>query len=115
MTIINIDGINLPSPIEYQVTLADIDSDNSGRSDSGYMSRDRVRSNICSISISWAYLTIDELNTIITQISKESFTVKYFYGDYRTATMYSGDKDIEMKYIDNQEQRWNLSASLIEY
>ena len=115
MEIIYIEGIKMPSPTKYSVKLADIDSANSGRGDTGYLTRERLRANVASIDIGWEFLTTEELNTIQTNIANAEFTVKFFIGGgYKEAQMYAGDRSVDLvAYIDGEE-RWNISFQLTE-
>lgn len=96
---------------KYNVSYSDIDSNNSGRSESGVMFRDRIRSNVAKIELSWEMLTPTELEEIIQVISQSSFEVEYYFGDSIETEMYAGDKQMA-KGIDD---RWKLSVNFIEF
>ena len=109
----------MPSPTTYNVKLADIDSSNSGRGDTGYLTRERLRADVASIDIGWQFLTTEELNTIKTNISGPEFTVRFFIGGegddaYKETQMYAGDRQIEMVGFENGNERWNISFPLTE-
>lgn len=119
MNIIYIEGTKMPSPTKYNLKLADIDSSNSGRGDTGYLTRERVRADVSSIDIGWEFLTTTELNLIKTNIASSSFTVKFFVGGkagngYKEANMYAGDRSIELVGFEDGSERWNISFSLTE-
>lgn len=119
MNIIYIEGTKMPSPTKYSVKLADIDSSNSGRGDTGYLTRERLRADVASIDIGWDFLTTEELNIIKTGIAKSEFLVKFFIGGegvdaYKTAQMYAGDRSIEMVGFEDGEERWSISFPLTE-
>ena len=103
-----IDNITLKNG---KISYSDIDSNNSGRSESGVMFRDRIRSNVAKIELSWEMLTPTELEEIIQVISQSSFEVEYYFGDSIETEMYAGDKQME-KGIDD---RWKLSVNFIEF
>lgn len=115
LVLIYIGGRKMPSPVSYKVTLSDLDAPNAGRSESGIMTRDRVRADVGKIELSWKNLTTSELQTIIQAVSQEQFEVRYFFGTERTATMYAGDRSIELKFLDMEESYWDMSVNLIEY
>lgn len=46
MNLIKIGSYNTPPPVSYSVTASDLDSSESGRSESGYMSRERIRGGV---------------------------------------------------------------------
>lgn len=119
MNIIYIEGTKMPSPSTYNVKLADIDSSNTGRGDTGYLTRERLRADVASIDIGWQFLTTKELNTIKSNISDAEFTVKFFIGGegngaYKEAQMYAGDRSIELASTADGEERWHISFSLTE-
>lgn len=119
MNIIYIGGVKMPSPTKYNVKLADIDSSNSGRGDTGYLTRERLRSDVASIDIGWEFLTTEELNTIKKNISSAEFIVKFYVGGigasaYKEANMYAGDRNIELVAFEDGEERWNISFPLTE-
>lgn len=119
MNIIYIEGVKMPSPSTYNVKLADIDSSNSGRGDTGYLTRERLRADVASIDVGWEYLTTEELNLIKSNISDPEFTVKFFIGGegsaaYKEAQMYAGDRAIELVAFEDGEERWNISFPLTE-
>jgi hypothetical protein len=119
MNIIYIEGTKMPSPTKYSVKLADIDSSNSGRGDTGYLTRERLRSDVANIDIGWEFLTTEELNIIKTSIANPEFIVKFFIGGegdeaYKEAQMYAGDRSIELVSLEDGEERWNISFPLTE-
>lgn len=119
MNLIYIEGVKMPSPSTYNVKLADIDSANTGRGDTGYLTRERLRADVASIDIAWQFLTTEELNTIKTAISGSEFTVKFFIGGngeaaYKEAQMYAGNRSMELAALLDGEERWHISFSLTE-
>lgn len=110
MALLNISGVDLPAPVSYKVTMADIQSANSGRSDGGYMSLEVVRADVASIDVAWENLTQSELETITNAINYSSFTVVFYYGASLTADMYKSDRSIELS---KDLSHWNISFSLI--
>lgn len=115
MTILYFNGVPMPPPTSYDVSLADIQSSNSGRNDSGVMTMDVVRKNVASINVGWEFLTADELELITSNIENAEILVKFYYGGYKEAVMYKGDRKVEMNCIDTDGARWSISFSLIEY
>lgn len=119
MVIIYINNTQMPSPTSYSVKLIDIDSANSGRGDTGYLTRERLRSDVAGIDVGWSFLTTAELNTVKAAISASSFPVRFYVGGtgsaaYKSATMYAGDRQIELAGTTNGEERWNISFPLTE-
>lgn len=115
MAILSIDGVPMPDPTSYDVTMANLQSSNSGRNDEGVMIIETIRTDVASINIGWEMLTNSELATIMTAIAPDELTVTYFYGANKTATMYVGDRKVTMRTATNNDHRWDVSFSLIEY
>jgi hypothetical protein len=121
MALITIGSTPLPDPVEYSVSLQDIDSENTRRTEAGILTRDRVRGGVYKIQITWK-VTKTQLKTITDAISPAQFSVTFF--DPTTSTdptkyMYSGDRTgklILLKDPNNPSSSlWELSTSLIEY
>ena len=116
MSLISINNKALPSPAKYKVTYQDIDGSDSGRSETGIMYRNRVRSNVVKIELSWNGLSSSELAGILQAVSPAAFSVEYFAeGSTHISTMYAGDKSIEMSLYTAKEVYWDLSFNLIEF
>ena len=109
----------MPSPSKYNLKLADIDSSNTGRGDTGYLTRERLRSDVASIDIGWEFLTTEELNLVKDHIKSAEFSVKFYVGgtgssSHKEAQMYAGDRTIDLVGFEDGDERWNISFSLTE-
>ena len=113
--IISIDGVELPAPMTYSVDYNDLDSDESGRSEDGKLHRVRVRSGVAKIKASWKQLSQEKADLILTAIAPDSFTVNYYFGTQKTATMYAGAQSCELIRVNNGDARWNIGFDLIEF
>ena len=71
MTLLTFNGVAMPAPTSYDVSLADIQSANSGRNDNGVMTMDVIRSNVATINVAWDMITTEELEKI--QNDEDSF------------------------------------------
>ena len=111
------DGLTTPST--YEVQTSDIDLDDK-RSMSGYLNRNRIRSNVYTLSLSWDRLEWSELIEIVNASSASKFTVRFLdaiHNGYVTKDMY---RDANMSYkmynIDSDGKiYWTLDMSLVEY
>lgn len=114
---IRIDGVTLPTPVEAQITEYDIDSAATGRLESGYLSRERVRSGLLSLQIVWRHLPSDDAQRIRRALSPAAFTVELMFpGGTAVRTMYAGDREWTPDFTDSgRTERWNLSVKLTEY
>ena len=119
MALITIGTTPLPDPAEYSVTLQDIDSENTRRTETGVLTRDRVRAGVYKIQVKWK-VSKAQLKTITDALTPAKFSVTFF--DPTTSTnptrsMYCGDRDanLVLNKVSPGDSRWELSTSLIEY
>jgi hypothetical protein len=120
MAIISIGGTNMPSPSKYSVIMQDIDSENTGRTETGLLIRDRVRAGVYKIQVSWQ-VEHSQIKTITDAITSDKFQVTFFdptSNTNKTCDMYCGDRSGELiRYMaDNPSKSlWEITTSLIEY
>ena len=117
MALITIGTIPLPDPAEYSVTLQDIDSENTRRTEAGILTRDRVRAGVYKIQATWK-VNKSELIIITDAVKPAQFAVTFF--DPTTSTnptrpMYVGDRTARLIHLESGQSLWELSVSLIEY
>lgn len=112
---ISIDGTALPTPTKCPITEYDMDSAESGRAESGYMHRERIRESLLDLKPQWDNLTAAEANLIRDAITPAEFEVTVrFLGTTYTRTMYAGDRNWEPVYV-NGSEHWTLSTHFTEY
>ncbi len=117
---IQINGVNLPAPVEYSVSLQDIDSENTRRTETGMLQRDRVRQGVYKIQVKWR-VKKSQLKTITDALKPAKFRVTFF--DPTTSTsptryMYCGDRNADLIHYKEgspNDSWWEISTSLIEY
>ena len=125
MVYITIDGYsNLKPPATMQVDLQDVHGSETGRVQTGKMVLDRVAGGAYAkrkISCTWKGLTMSEMSELLNAMKKASFSVTYpdpFTGDFRTATVYVGDRSAPIfrtGATQANEVIWeSLSANFIE-
>ncbi len=120
MALIKIGTTDMPSPSEYEVSIHDLDSENTKRTETGVLFRDRVRAGVYKIEVTWK-VSGTELQIIASSLSPSKFSVTFF--DPTSATnavtdMYCGPKSGKLIKYDNSNPSnsiWELTASLIEY
>lgn len=116
MKLVELGNYTPPSPTEYSLDIQDIDSSDTGRGETGYMVRERVREGIYKLSLGFTNLTSDEVLKIKEALSPESIRVTLFDGNEVTATMYSGNRALKLKSVDDESNCfWDMSFSLTEY
>ena len=113
--VLSINGVALPPPMTYSVEYNDLDSDETGRSEDGKLHRKRVRSNVAKIQVSWEQLTQDKADLILNAIDPASFSVSYYFGTLKTATMYAGNRKCKLLRINYNQPKWDISFDLIEF
>jgi hypothetical protein len=120
MALIKINGIDMPAPTKLNVTLQDIDSENTQRTETGLLTRDRVRAGVYKLSITWLVTTAN-LKKITDAVSAAKFSVTFFdptTNSNPTKDMYSGDRAGDLKHYDQKDPSksyWEISFNLIEY
>jgi len=120
MALIQINGVNLPPPVEYSVELYDIDSENTKRTETGVLQRDRVRQGVYKMQVKWL-IKKSQLRIITDALKPAKFKVTFFDPttlEMPTREMYCGDRKANLvKYNGSSpdDSWWELSTSLIEY
>jgi hypothetical protein len=117
MALITIGTTPLPDPAEYSVTLQDIDSENTRRTEAGVLTRDRVRAGVYKIQATWKVNKTD-LKKITDAVSPAKFSVTFFdptTSSNPTKDMYVGDRTANLLYLESGQSLWELTLSLIEY
>lgn len=96
ITGLKIDGVDMPSPIPYEVEINSLDGE-AGRNNNGKMLRDFVDDKI-SVSLQWGVLTETEANQILSAVNPKKGHVFFQatihtaeYGEY-TGTFYAGSR-----------------------
>jgi hypothetical protein len=115
MTIIAIRGITMPPAVSFKSSEMDLYTDDTGRDQLGYMHFEVVRLDINKFTGEWKMLTDEELNKIKDAIRRPPFQVAFPTSrGPTTATMYRGDRNMELPVYDEGNLRWNLTVDFIE-
>lgn len=115
-----IDGQQMPTPSKFNITLNDLDSEETGRSIDGNLHRDVIGTNFRTIELEWRTMTRADLKKLLSAVSKTNFEVIYYdpIQDARIKkTMYAGNRKVDMYnyIIDNGKPLWvDISVSLIQ-
>lgn len=115
MEILTIDGVALPAPNEYQVSLSDLDSEDTGRTETGLLVRARVRGGIAKITAAWQALSTADCAKILNATAPDRFEVRYFFGTEQVAGMYAGERTAALRAARDSQAVWEIRLSLIEY
>lgn len=115
MKLLKLDGYACPSPTSYEVSLQAIDADSTGRNEKGVMSREMVRAGVYKIQVAWTNLSSAQVASILSKAEKESVSTTFEFGGTKTAKMYAGDRELQLKSIDGASCFWDLNFSLVEF
>lgn len=116
MQLVKLGSYTPPTPTTYDLTISDIDSGDTGRGETGYMSRERVRAGMYKLSLGFTNITSNEVLAIKNAISTEEISVALFDGSKVSATMFVGDRTLKLKSIDDESNcYWDMSFNLIEF
>lgn len=112
---LRVDGTELPTPERCPITEYDLDTADTGRTESGYLRRSRVRAGVTSLEETvWEHLTPEQAILIRQALSPVSFTVDFrFPGGILTKQMYAGDRHWTASFPAGKEE-WALSVQLTE-
>lgn len=103
------------SPSEYGVELFDLDGENSGRSETGYANRDRVRAGIFKIKLGWTNLTSQDLEMLLRAVEPDVVAVTFFFGRMISTDMYAGNRTISLKsQNEDGNTYWDVSFNMTE-
>lgn len=89
-----INGRSVPQPAEVTYNRYDLDSEDSFRSLSGEMQRDRVAVKV-KLECRWNGLTAQQMSQLLQAMDDVFFSINYFdphQGGYVTKTFYVGDR-----------------------
>lgn len=94
MTVIKINGVELPTPSELQIGIMDLSK--AERNARGTMIIERVATKR-KLELSYAFLNKDELSQVLNAVSPVFFSVTYqdpLTSGSRTGTFYCGDRNV---------------------
>lgn len=90
-----INGVELPSPVDLNYSLEDIDVDSKRDVKNAKMRRNRIRKDAVKLSISYSISSLEEVSLVLNTIEPSSFNVEYYdlkEGKRVTKEMYAGTK-----------------------
>lgn len=110
-----IDGVNIPLPDadSYSIEKNDIDSSASGRTETGYMYREVVRTKVYKVSMQF-HLTASECILLENLLSAVNFNLRFRdIGGYTEKTMYCSTLSTQCLSAADEEL-WLLSCNCQE-
>lgn len=92
-TYMTIGGTSIPQPIEVVCSRYDLDSEESFRSLTGEMQRERVATKV-KLECRWNGLTASEMSTLLGSMTEVFFSISYYdpLEGQTTKTFYVGDR-----------------------
>lgn len=112
---------NFPEPKSYRVKRMDLDGDNTGRSESGVLTRERIRAGVYQIDVSWR-VNKTALKGITDVLGGVSFPLNFFdptTSSTPTGTFYCGNREAELvSYTDQahpENSLWELTATITQF
>jgi hypothetical protein len=119
MAVLLINGVTIsPDPSEFTWTLSDLSSDNSGRSASGTMMKDRIAQKV-KLACKWPFLSQSQASSLLQAVNASIFfSVTYpdpMQGATVTGTFYVGDRTTPMFSYQSGAAGWeNIAFDLIQ-
>lgn len=112
----SVNGVIMPTPDGVTFDEYDFDAPSTGRPESGYMHRERVRANLNRYSLTFTDLSAEQAIQIRTAIMPAQFTAtfQFFYG-LESFTMYAGDRHWAIRFDNEGIAHINLQMQLVEY
>src|SRR5437763_1310277 len=115
MAFITVNGVNLPTPSDYQIGVQDLS--NAQRNAQGTMIIERIATKK-TLTLSYAFLNATDLSTILQAVAPTFYNVTYIdpvTNSNVTSSFYCGDRSLGMVDYQNGVPRYqNLKFELIE-
>lgn len=115
MALVSINGVALPTPSEFQVSIMDISKAN--RNARGSMIIERIATKH-KLAFTYSYITKSDLDFVLNLIAPTFYNVSYLNpqtNQTRTASFYCGDRNVGMiDYINGNPRYRDFAFNLIE-
>ena len=111
------EGVNLPLPDSYEVSLNDVEADSGGETEAGTIQRDVVRMGVVEISVSFS-VTPTWLQRLTEYKQMDSIVVQYFDPETceaKTTDMYIEGFKSKLEKDTSYKGRWTVSFTLKEF
>ena len=111
MDLIKLNGYIPPNPSTYDVSLSDINGEESTTED-GYSFIESIRKDIPTIKVGWTNITQDIAQNITRITANDKINVDYFYGDMASCEMTVSERALKLKLVESDKSYWDLSFTL---
>ena len=112
---IKVNGVLLPTPSDISVEIQDLDGDSVRPIATGVLRRNRIRSNMLKVTLTWNLKTFVDVMSILNAVTPTEFNVELYIPDHGiigTKKMYAGNK--KYNYIKTGLKAQSFSFALIE-
>lgn len=115
--LIKVNGVALPTPSDIKVEIQDLDGESVRPIATGVLRRNRIRSNMLKVTLTWNLNTFPDILNILTLIAPSEFIAELYIPDHGirgTKKMYAGNKSYN--YINTKKglKAKSFSFALIE-
>lgn len=115
MDFLKINGVPMPTPAECTIDEYDLDAPSSGRPESGYMHRDRVRHDVMRLQLEWKDLTAAQAALLRAALAPTSVAVEiYLFDGVVARMMYAGDRHWTERFDSSKTAHVGLKCDLSE-
>lgn len=115
MSLIKINGVDIPTPSDYSVGIQDLSQ--AERNANGIMIIERIATKR-KIEVGWNYLTKEQTSIILNAVSPVFFEVSYIdplTNSNKTGTFYCGDRTVPMISFTNGIAKYkDVKFNLVE-
>lgn len=115
MALIVINGVSVPTPSSYDVSINDLSIAN--RNSLGQMIIERIATKR-TLQVSWQYLTASQCSQVLQAVSPTFYDITYLdpqTGNNRTSSFYCGDRSIGMiDFVGGVARYKDVKFTLIE-
>lgn len=115
--LIKIEGVALPTPSDIKVEIQDLDSDSVRPISTGKLRRNKIRSNMLKVTLTWNLNTFVDVMNILTIITPSTFNTELYIPDHGirgTREMYAGNKGYNYVRTKTGLKAKSFSFALIE-
>ena len=113
---IKVNGVLLPTPSDISVEIQDLDGDSVRPIATGVLRRNRIRSNMLKVTLTWNLKTFVDVMSILNAVTPE-FNVELYIPDHGiigTKKMYAGNKKYNYIKTKTGLKAQSFSFALIE-
>lgn len=114
---IKVNGVLLPTPSDISVEIQDLDGDSIRPIATGVLWRNRIRSNMLKVTLTWNLKTFVDVMSILNAVTPAEFNVELYIPDHGirgTKKMYAGNKKFNYVRTKVGLKAQSFSFALIE-